>query len=173
MTEQIGYKARCICGQVALEATGAPILSAACYCESCRLAARRFEQAPGAPSVLNGDGGVEYSLFRKDRVSVLHGADRLRAHRLTEASPTRRVVAMCCNAPMFLDFTRGHWLSLYRDRLPKDARPVEIAVMTGDLPAGHALPTSLPTYPARPPKFMFKLLASFAAMGFRRPKMSW
>jgi hypothetical protein len=173
MTTITGYKASCTCGQVALETSGAPILTGACYCESCRLAARRFEQAPGAPSVLNADGGVDYSLFRKDRVRVVHGANHLKAHRLTEASPTRRVVATCCNAPMFLDFTHGHWLSLYRDRLPENAPPVEIAVMTGDLPADHARPRSLPTYPARPPKFMFKLLASFVAMGFRRPKMDF
>ena len=167
------YKSTCTCGQVALEATGAPILTAACYCESCRLAARRFEQAPGAPSVLNADGGVNYSLFRKDRVAVVQGASQLQAHRLTESSPTRRVVAACCNAPMFLDFTSGHWLSLYRDRLPESAPPVEIAVMTGDLSPGDARPSGLPTYSARPPRFMFRLLASFAAMGFRRAKFEW
>ena len=113
--------ASCPCGQVALEAVGAPILSATCYCESCRKAARQFEQAPGAPAVLNADGGVDYSLFRKDRVKITRGAEHLREHRLTAASPTRRVATTCCNAPMFLDFTKGHWLNLYRDRLPADA----------------------------------------------------
>lgn len=173
MTAKTSYTSTCTCGQVALKATGAPILTAACYCESCRVAGRRFEEAPSAPSVFNADGGVDYSLFRKDRVAVVQGASRLRAHQLTEASPTRRVVAACCNAPMFLDFTSGHWLSLYRDRMPKDAPPVEIAVMTGDLPADHRCPVGIATYSARPPRFMLKLLASFAAMGFRRGKVKW
>jgi hypothetical protein len=173
MTAMATYRSTCTCGQVALEATGAPILTVACYCESCRLAARRFEQAPGAPSVLNPGDGVDYSLFRKDRVAVVQGSSQLQAHRLAETSPTRRIVAACCNAPMFLDFTSGHWLSLYRDRLPDNAPPVEIAVMTGDLPTNHGRPSGLPAYSGRPPRFMFRLLASFAAMGFRRIKFDW
>lgn len=173
MSAKTRYTSACRCGQVALKAAGAPILTAACYCESCRVAARGFEQAPGAGRVLNADGGVDYSLFRKDRVTVVQGAGQLRAHRLTEASPTRRVVAACCNAPMFLDFTSGHWLSLYRERLAENAPPVEIAVMTGDLPTDHARPGGLPAYSGRPARFMFKLLASFAAMGFRRTKVEW
>lgn len=63
MTAKTRFSASCTCGQVTLEAVGAPILSAVCYCESCRLAARDFERAPGAPSVVNGDGGVDYCLF--------------------------------------------------------------------------------------------------------------
>jgi hypothetical protein len=173
MTATATYPSACRCGQVVLEAAGAPILTAACYCESCRLAARRFEDAPGAPPVLNPDGGIDYSLFRKDRVRVLKGGEHLQAHRLKETAPSRRVVATCCQSPMFLDFAPGHWLSLYRDRLPDDAPPVEIAVMTGDLPADHAHPKGLPAYATRPAKFMFRLLASFAAMGLRKPRLDF
>ena len=125
MTAKTGYCASCTCGQVTLEAIGAPILSAVCYCESCRAAARQFEQEPGAPSVLRGDGGVEYCLFRKDRVTISRGGECLRERRLIAASPTRGVIATCCNSPMFLDFTSGHWLNLYRDRLSDDAPPLE------------------------------------------------
>ena len=167
------HTASCTCGQVAFEAAGAPILSAVCYCESCRTAARQFEQAQGAPPVLNGDGGVDYCLFRKDRVRITRGGEHLRAHRLKEASPTRRVVAACCDAPMFLDFTSGHWLTLYRDRLAEPAPPLEMGVMAKDRPPGPARADGLPTYPAAPPKFMIKLLASWAAMGFRRPGFVW
>ena len=167
------FLASCACGQVTLEAIGAPILSAVCYCESCRSAGRQFEQAPGAPSVLNANGGVDYCLFRKDRVKIKCGGDRLRECRLTAASATRRVVATCCNAPMFLDFTNGHWLTLYRDRLPDDAPPLEMGVMAKDRPAGSALPDGIPTYLTYPAKFMVKLLAAWAAMGFRRPKVAW
>jgi hypothetical protein len=173
MTSKTGLSASCACGQVTLEASGAPILSAVCYCESCRSAARQFEQAPGAPSVVGADGGVDYCLFRKDRVRIVRGGEHLRAHRLTEASATRRVVAACCNAPMFLDFTSGHWLTLYRDRLPGDAPPLEMGVMAKDRSAGPTRPGSPPTYPTHPASFMIKLLAAWAAMGFRRPKVSW
>ena len=173
MTAETSFSASCACGQVAVEAIGMPILSAVCYCASCRSAARQFEQVPGAPCVLNGDGGIDYCLFRKDRVRIVQGGDHLHAHRLTEASATRRVVAACCNAPMFLDFTSGHWLTLYRDRLPMDAPPPEMGVMAKDLPAGHIPQGDLPTYPTHPARFMIKLLAAWTAMGFRRPKLVW
>lgn len=173
MTPETKISAPCTCGQVMLEAVGAPILSAVCYCESCRSAARQFEQMPGAPAVLNRDGGIDYCLFRKDRVKIVRGGDHLQAHRVTAASATRRVVAACCNTPMFLDFTSGHWLTLYRDRLPEDAPALEMGVMAKDLPAGHVPPDDLPTYPTHPARFMVKLLAAWAAMGFRRPKLVW
>ncbi len=164
--------ASCVCGHVTLQAIGTPILSLVCYCESCRSAARQFEQAPGAPSVLNGYGGVDYCLYRKDRVRIVGGAEHLRDHRLTEASPTRRVIAACCNTPMFLEFTKGHWLSLYRDRFPQGAPPLEMGVMAKELPPGSTPAENLPTYRTRPPRFMIKLLTSWAAMGFRKSKMN-
>jgi hypothetical protein len=173
MTGKTRFFPSCTCGQVLIETAGAPILSLACYCESCRSAARQFEQMPGAPSVLNRDGAVDYCLFRKDRVKVMRGGEHLRAYRLTEASATRRVVAACCNAPMFLDFTSGHWLTLYRDRLPEDAPPLEMGVMAKDRPANGPAPGGLPAYPTYPARFMIKLLAAWAAMGFRRPRITW
>lgn len=173
MTAIARYSASCACGQVALEADGAPILSVICYCRDCRSAARQFEQAAGAPTVLTSSGGVDYCLFRKDRVRLVRGSEHLREHRLTEGSPTRRVAAACCNTPMFLDFTSGHWLNFYRDRMPADAPPLEFGVMAKDRPAGDGLAGDLPTYPAFPARFMLKLLAAWAAMGFRRPKIAW
>jgi len=173
MTTNVRHTAACACGQVALEADGAPILSATCYCESCRTAARQFEQAPGAPAVLSGDGGVDYCLFRKDRVRIVRGAEHLREHRLNEASPTRRMTAACCNSPVFLDFAPGHWLNFYRDRMPDDAPPLEMGVMAKERSVGAPRPGGPPTYPTYPPRFLFKMLAAWAAMGFRRPKIVW
>jgi hypothetical protein len=172
MTRRPVFSATCACGETALEAVGAPIVTSVCYCQSCRAAGRQFEQAPSAPSVLNADGGVEYCLFRKDRVKIARGGRHLQEHRLTPASPTRRMVATCCNSPMFLEFTKGHWLTLYRDRLP-DAPPLEMGVLAKDRPAGSAPVDSIPLYPTYPATLMVKLLASWAAMGFRRPKLAW
>ena len=50
------------------------------------------------------------------------GAEYLEEWRLKPNSPTRRVVATCCNSAMFLDFTKGHWLSMYRNRFPQARR---------------------------------------------------
>lgn len=170
MTVKTAFAA-CTCGQVALETSGAPIASAVCYCADCRTAARQFEQAPGAPAVVNGDGGVDYCLFRKDLIRIARGAAHLREHRLAATSPTRRVVATCCNAPMFVDFTKGHWLTLYRDRLGADAPPLEMRVMAKSRPAGPDRPDDLPTYRTQPVRLVFRLLAAWVAMGFRRPKI--
>ena len=83
----------CRCGQVEMEARGAPILSAECMCASCRSAAERMEALPGAPRLRAATGGTRMELYRKDRVRCLSGAAHLREFRLKETSKTRRVVA--------------------------------------------------------------------------------
>jgi hypothetical protein len=126
--------------------------------------------------LLNADGAVDYCLFRQDRVRIVRGEHYLRAHGLTDNSATRRIVASCCNAPMLLDFTRGHWLNLYRDRIAGDAPPIEMGVMakdrSADLPTS-AIPPAYPVYPGHPPRFMIRLLLAWAAMGFRKPRLAW
>src|SRR5271165_1657463 len=87
------WRANCQCGQTAVEVIGAPILSAVCYCENCRAAGHAFERAEGAPRTVGPDGGVEYYLYRKDRVAVIRGGEYLQEHRLTPDSKVRRVVA--------------------------------------------------------------------------------
>lgn len=164
--------ASCHCGQTVIELIGEPIISAVCCCEDCRRAGRQMEQAPGAPAVIGPDGGVAYCLWRKDRVRIASGTSHLREQRLKPSSPTRRVVAACCSSPMFADFTKGHWLSLYRDRLGADAPALQIRVMAKDAPEGAGAKGDIPTYPKYPPAFMIKLLGAWAAMGFRRPKIA-
>ena len=95
----------------------------------------------------------------------------MEAHRLKPESPTRRMVATCCNSAMALDFTKGHWLTVYRARLAGPVPPLEMRVMTGERPEGVVLPDDVPNYAARSGKFMGKLLAAWAAMGFRSPKV--
>jgi hypothetical protein len=163
----------CRCGETAIELTGEPIQSVICYCESCRTAGLGFERDLGAPKTVGVDGGVDYCLYRKDRVRVARGAHNLRDYRLKPESPTRRVVASCCGSPMVLDFTPGHWLTVYRGRLSGPAPEARMRVMTKDRLEGSALPDAIPAFATRPPGFMIKLLAAWAAMGLRRPKLAW
>jgi hypothetical protein len=165
--------ASCRCGQVAFAIRGAPIAHVACYCASCQAAGRGFAETFGAPPVVAGDGGSDLVLYRKDRVTQTLGAGRLGEHRLAPDSPTRRMVATCCQTPMMLDFTKGHWLSFYRGCLAGEIPALEMRVMTRDKPADVTLPGDVPNAAAYPGRLMWKLLSAWAAMGFRRPRASW
>jgi hypothetical protein len=161
--------APCRCGKVELEIDGAPILRGICYCASCQEAGRRHHATRGADSILAEDGGTDYVLYRKDRVRCLQGGDLLEERRLKPDSPTRRMFARCCNTAMFVDFTKGHWLTVYRGRLPNDIPPATMRVMTAERPQGVTLRDDMANYPGRSAKFMLKLLRAWIAMGFRRP----
>ena len=163
----------CRCGKVKFEAVGPPILTGACYCTSCQEAGRRFEQLASAPPALEPDSRTSLILYRKDHVQCVMGQEYLEEHRLTPDSPTRRVVATCCNSALFLDFTKGHWLSMYRNRFPAGAPPLEMRVMTKERRAGVELADDLPNYDSHSGKFMLKLIAAWMAMGFRRPEIAW
>ena len=152
----------CECGAVEFKVSGPPILGAACHCGDCTAAAEQFDALGGAQSLRDGEGGTPCILFRKDQVTCLKGQDRLRDHRLDPQSPTRRVIAACCESPMFLDYEKGHWLSVYRARLGADAPQIQMRIQTGGTtprPGG-----SLPVHPGYPPVFMFKLMAARLAM---------
>ena len=100
------------------------------------------------------------------------GQQYLEEHRLKPDSPTRRVIAKCCNSAMFLDFTKGHWLSMFRNRFPIGAPPLEMRVMTKERRVGVELADDLPNYSGHSGKFMLKLIAAWIAMGFRRPEIT-
>lgn len=150
------YQARCTCGEVALVIGGAPITSTVCHCSGCREAGHILEQLPHAPAILDTDEGTALTLFRKDRVRCLKGSQHLREHRLKETSPTRRVVAVCCNSFMFLDFTKGHWVSVASDRLKANSK------------SGAA-----PTQRRQSPMFILRLMIAWAKMGFRTPAIDY
>ncbi|WP_034161501.1 GFA family protein [Sphingomonas sp. ERG5] len=160
--------AQCACGTVAFETKRAPIITAACYCHSCQEAGRQIEQLSGAPPVLDADGGTQFILYRKDRVTCIKGAEHLADRRLTPQSPTRRVLATCCNSAMFLEFSKGHWLSMYRARFAGDAPPLEMRVMTRDRRDGVVLPDDVPNLAGHSGKFMGKLFFAWIAMLLRR-----
>ena len=165
--------ASCRCGQVEMQIAGDPLLRGICYCKSCQEAGRLHQAASNADAIVAADGGTDYVLFRKDRVSCVKGGDLLEQRRLKPESPTRRMFARCCNSAMFLDFTKGHWLTVYRGRLPEDVPPATMRMMTADRPASVSLPDDgLANYPGQSGKFMLKLLGAWMAMGFRRPAVA-
>ena len=161
--------ATCRCGKVKLQIEGRPILRGICYCKSCQEAGRLHQAEANADAVLAEDSGTDYVLYRKDRVRCIGGGDLLEERRLKPDSPTRRMFARCCNSAMFLDFTKGHWLTIYRARLPDDIPPVTMRVMTAERPGGAALPDDAANYRGVSGQFMLKLLGAWIAMGFRRP----
>lgn len=159
----------CQCGKVRLEAAGKPILTASCFCKSCQEAGHRFEALPSAPPLLDSDSGTAMVLYRKDRVTCIAGPEHLEERRLTPETPTRRVMAACCNTPMFLDFTKGHWLALYRKRFGAAAPPLDMRLMTKERRPGVALPDDVPNHSGFSGSFFRKLLGAWIAMGLRRP----
>lgn len=164
----------CTCGWTALEVQGGPIVSAECLCSDCQKGSAFLQALPGAPSTLDKNGATPFVLYRKDRVRCERGQDRLREHRLAKDSKTRRVVAICCNTPMFLEFTTGHWLSIYGGLWPSSSRPaLEIRTMTREKPAGVELPDDVPNPSTHTFSFYAKLFRAWAAMRFRAPKVDF
>jgi hypothetical protein len=106
-------------------------------------------------------------------MKLKRGARHLREYRLKPNSPTRRVVASCCGSPLFADFTPGHWLSVFRARLPEPAPAPLVCVMVKDRLEGAEPPAGIPAHDTLAPRLMIKLLIAWAAMGFRRPKVGW
>jgi len=164
----------CACGATRFVCTGSPIIASECYCESCRKAGAVFEGLPGTPRVLEPTCGTQYVLFRKDRIAPSAGTEHLREFRLTPSSSTRRVVARCCNSPIFLDFAQGHWFSVYARRFPAGTAPaMEERTMLRDMPPGFAPPPDARNSKRQSPRFFGRLFAAWAAMGFRTPGHDW
>ncbi len=168
-TTQVG----CMCAHVQLEVERTPIVSAECYCNSCREAGARLQTLPDAPPILDTKGATRFVLYRKDRVHFLKGTDLLEEFRLTPDAKTRRVVATCCNTPVFLEFKGGHWLSLYGGLWPDGTLPpLEMRTMTADLPDASILPDDVPNAKSQTLPFFVKLMGAWIAMGFRSPKVT-
>ena len=165
---------RCTCGALRLELSGAPIVVAECHCASCRDARRRMATLPGAPAVVGAHGGTHFVLYRKDRIRITAGRDRLRHFRLGPQAETRRVITSCCTMPVLLEFKGGHWASLYGNLWPAEALPaIDLHTMISD--RGAAAPPLADGVPAgrwATAKFFAALLAAWIAMGFRAPPLA-
>jgi len=149
---------RCSCGQVEIEGRGKPILSDICYCDDCQKASRQLESLGAARRLVGEDGGTSYILYRKDKVDFLKGKELLRDYRLEGEASTKRVVASCCNSAIYLEYEKGHWFSLYRDRFVGLTPPVQMRVQTRHKPEGVLLPQDAPSFKGFPPRFIVKLL---------------
>lgn len=157
--------ATCSCGRVELRASGAPIVSAVCYCADCQTGSRRIEELPGAGPVREPEGGTAYILYRKDRIACSKGAALLKSYKIKEGSHTNRVVASCCNSAMFMNFDKGpHWVSAYRARFRGNLPPLQMRVCTKSKPNDVVLPDDVPSYPGYPLPLIAKLLMSRVAM---------
>lgn len=164
----------CACGKTALELFGPPIMTVECLCDSCRAAGQMMQSLPGAPPLLDPRGATRHIMYRKDRVRSARGRENLREFKLMSESKTRRVVASCCNAPMFMDFTSGHWLDVYARRWPDGVGPSpELRTMVGDLPPGSELPPDIPNSKSHSFRFFAKLIGAWIAMRFRTPKIDF
>ncbi len=150
----------CVCGRVRCESHGAHILSAVCYCGDCQEGGRRIEALPGAPRVLDDDGGTPYLIYRDDRFRCVSGEELLTDHRLKPTSPTRRVVASCCNSGMFLKFDPGFWVSSYRRRYGGDLPPIDMRTNVRHRRALSPIPNDAPCYRSFPLSLFAKLIGA-------------
>lgn len=164
----------CRCKRVTLEVRGKPIVSAECLCADCQNAGAFLQSLPGAPRTLDHNDATRFVLYRKDRVRCDKGREFLRAYHLSTGSKTRRVIAICCNTPMFLEFASGHWMSVYGGLWPSAKLPaLEIRTMTRDRRAGLELPDDVPNPDTHTLSFYAKLFGAWAAMRFRSPKVDF
>ena len=163
----------CACGAVRLEVRGAPIINTECHCTSCTEAGRRLGALDLPQPILTPHGGTRYVLYRKDRVSFLTGAENLSAFRLGPSATTRRVLASCCNTPLFLEFKGGHWLSLYGNLWkPDELPPLQVRTMMQDAPDRAGVPNDVPSGAMATAGFYRKLLVAWIAMGFKVPQIA-
>ena len=161
----------CTCGKVRLDASGEPIITTECHCNSCREAGALLAAFEGAPASVFPNGGTPFVMMRKDRVHFVAGMEHLKAYRLPGSS-TRRVIAICCNTPVFLEFKGGHWLSLYKSIWPEGAMPpIELRTMLSDLADPAVLDDTVPGGKRQSWGFYARLLGAWIAMGFRSPKI--
>jgi hypothetical protein len=167
-------KLACNCGRVMLEVAGSPIVSCECLCADCQKAGALLQARPGAPKILDERGATRFELYRKDRVRCARGQEDLREHRLSDQSDTRRVLAACCNTPIFLEFAHGHWLSVYGLLWPPRSLPaLQLRTMTRSRPRDVVLPDDVPNPSTHNAAFYAKLFLAWAAMGFRAPKIDY
>lgn len=167
MSGSVTHVARCACGTVEVELSGAPVISVVCHCDDCQAGSAMIEALPGAAAILDAGAGTPYALFRNDRVRCTRGADRLTGYKLRPESTTNRMVAGCCNSAMLVRLAPVlHWTPVYRDRID-DPPPLKVRINTRFVPQGTTVPTDLPTRSGVPLRFFSRLILARIAMALR------
>ncbi|CAN3992404.1 hypothetical protein MCBRY_003230 [Methylocystis bryophila] len=118
--------------------------------------------------MLDDDGGAPYLIYRDDRFRCVSGEELLVDRRLKPNSPTRRVVAGCCNSGMFLKFDPGFWVSSYRHRYEGELPPIDMRTNVRRRQTQSPMPDDAPCYLSFPPKLFAKLIGARMAMFFGR-----
>ena len=160
--------AACACGRVRLKASGAPIITAVCYCDDCQAGAHKLEEAGAHASYRDSWGGTPYATYRDDRLAMLAGGALLSGVKLAEGAPTTRVWASCCGTPIYLKYARGWWTSVYRERFGDTAPPLELRNQVRFLSDPSVLPRDLPIWRSFAPVLIARLLRARLAMWLRR-----
>jgi len=156
----------CQCGAVSVALRGRLIVRAVCYCDDCQAASQRVAELLDGTAIAGPDGGTDYVLWRKDRLTV-DGADKLWRFKLRDGSITNRAIAGCCGTPMFIDFDGGpHWVSLLADRFASAPGPVDLAINVRFAPNPDAVPA--PKHDKVPLSMIAKLIGARIAMTFGR-----
>ncbi len=163
------HVARCACGKVEFELSGAPVISLVCHCDDCQAGSAMLEALPGAPPILDAGHGTPYALYRNDRVHCTRGAELLEGYKLKPGSTTHRMVASCCNSAMLARLPPVlHWTPIYRDRIAPPAPPLEMRIQTRFVPAGVSLPADLRDVSGTPLTFVIRMVTAKLAMLLRR-----
>jgi len=156
--------ARCFCGNVELETTGAPIICAACHCSDCHEGSRRIEALSNARPILDSQGGTPYVLYHKDRVKYLKGVQLVTGLKVDDDSPNR-AYSTCCNSFLFLDLPNPmHWIPIFRGGFQGEVPNLEMRINVESKLGIH----DVPTYTSLSLKLVRKLLGSKIAMLLRR-----
>lgn len=109
-------------------------------------------------------------MFRRDRFICTKGAERLQALRLTDATKTRRMIAGCCQTPMYAAFDdKRPWVSAYRAPFGDGAPPVEMRICTRFRTAGAASGDPVPSHLGYPPAMVVRILGAAVGSMFARP----
>jgi hypothetical protein len=159
------FQAHCACGRVVFEAKGTRLAAIACYCDDCQGVARQIDALPDGRSGLAADGGTVSTLFRKDLVRCVRGAELLENHKLRPASPATRQLASCCNSNMTTRFE--NWLpitALRTHSINVESVKPDFCIYTLFAPDATKLMHEAPRHAGLPPRLQLKVAGAAVAL---------
>ncbi len=161
------HTASCACGSVEIALDAPPIAALSCCCDDCQAAAQTLEALPGAPAFREPCGGTPAVLFPKAALKITRGADKLKAYRLRDGARTKRMVATCCNAFLYIAFDRGpFWVDVLSARFDGEAPPARWRIQTRYLP--EPPPDDLPNHPKYPQGLVWRIALAGVLAGLPR-----